>query len=203
MISPVQLLRRGMLAGRRGAIPELESGCGTYSPLVAGVEGHRANRKYHVSKKKKGPTPHSAVVHFIQPSNRQPTTLAFPTLHNNRRHTMPGDPPPDDDEYASSEDSDFLPENDAAAAPESDDFDSDVEPEKQKTLPAKRAREDDAAGEGEGSGLDNSGDEALIDKAKKKQKKKKKRRRKDGEDGDEAEGGEGGLVMTRSMRAAE
>lgn len=115
---------------------------------------------------------------------------------------MPGDPAPDDDgdEYASSEDSDFHPD-DAAAAPESEDSDSGAESDEQKSLPAKRAR-DDAAGEGESADLDNSGDEALIERSNKKQKKKK-RRRKGGEDGGEGEGAEGGLVMTRSMRAAE
>lgn len=134
---------------------------------------------------------------IAQTSNRDPPHTSPPATVTD---IMPGDPPPDDDgdEYASSEDSDFHPD-DAAAVPESEDSDSGAESDKQKALSAKRAR-DDVAGENGNADLDNSGDEALIEKANKKHKKKR-RRRKDGEDGED--GGEGGLVMTRSMRAAE
>ncbi|KAM7223750.1 Bucentaur or craniofacial development domain containing protein [Rhypophila decipiens] len=105
-------------------------------------------------------------------------------------------PPPleidlEDDDYASEEDSDFAP--DAENVPEADGDElsasDDDEPSK-NDAPAprqpKRPAQDDLG----------SGDEAIIEKAKKRQKKKAKNDQED-------EGGEGGLVKTRSMRAAE
>lgn len=115
---------------------------------------------------------------------------------------MSADPPIDEDDYASSEDSDFRPDDPGAAARESEEeeSDSDAEPAKQ-AVPAKRKK--DATGDGVDDGdLDNSGDEALIEKAKKRQKKKK-RGKDDATQQEEEDGGEGGLVKTRSMRAAE
>jgi hypothetical protein len=102
-----------------------------------------------------------------------------------------------DEEYASEEDSDFALDGsvagDASDASESED---DGEPAAQATAKRKRANDDD----GDGDGYDNSGDEAVISKGKRRQKKKEKVR--DGAD-DEGDGGEGGLIKTRSMRANE
>ncbi|TDZ24391.1 SWR1-complex protein 5 [Colletotrichum orbiculare MAFF 240422] len=113
---------------------------------------------------------------------------------------MPPDPVIDDEEYESSQDSDFAPDDDAAAAgvdSEAEDSDSEAHAE---AASSKRKR-DATAEEADDAGFENSGDEALIKKAKKKRKKTK------GGDGeaaaDDDEGGEGGLVKTRSMRAAE
>lgn len=113
---------------------------------------------------------------------------------------MSADPLIDEDEYASSEDSDFRPDDAEAAARESEgeDSDSETEPAKQ-AIPAKRKKDATADGIDDGD-LDNSGDEALVEKARKRLKKKKG---KDDARQQEEEGGEGGLVKTRSMRAAE
>jgi len=109
---------------------------------------------------------------------------------------------PEDEDYASSEDSDFAPEE----VPKHDSSESsDSEPEaddgvkktskKPRGKPAKRKRND---GEEDGDiGFENSGDEGLI----KEGKKALKRRRKKGEESDD--GGDGGLVKTRSQRALE
>ncbi|KAM7202339.1 Bucentaur or craniofacial development domain containing protein [Naviculisporaceae sp. PSN 640] len=100
---------------------------------------------------------------------------------------------PEDDDYVSEEDSDFAP--DAENAAEADDVDELSASDSEEAAPSapkpsqKRPAEDDI----------DSGDEAIIQKAKKRQKRKAK----DGQDKDEDEGGEGGLVKTRSMRAAE
>ncbi|RDL39372.1 SWR1-complex protein 5 [Venustampulla echinocandica] len=116
---------------------------------------------------------------------------------------MPPELIPDDEEYASSEDSDFAPD----AAPVRDDeevsSDSELEAESVKTTkPAKRKRGTDAE-EAEDAGFENSGDEAIIEKGKKRRKKKGKKGKKGNDEAVEDEGGEGGLVKTRSMRAAE
>ncbi len=110
-------------------------------------------------------------------------------------------PPPDvsmeDDAYASSEDSDFALENvpDNASSGESDgDGDGAA------TLATRKA---DAGGrdaaEAEDAGFENSGDEAVIGKGR-------KRRRRDkgvGAGSDGEDGGAGGFVKTRSQRANE
>ncbi|KAG8161791.1 hypothetical protein KVR01_008778 [Diaporthe batatas] len=112
---------------------------------------------------------------------------------------MSHEPTIDDEDYASSEDSDFAPEE----APErGDDASSDDEDEPAgdagAPAPAKRKRKTQA-GDAEGAedaGFENSGDEAIIGRGKKKQKSRQAQR-------DEDEGGEGGLIKTRSMRAVE
>ncbi|KAI1265105.1 bucentaur or craniofacial development-domain-containing protein [Xylariaceae sp. FL1019] len=95
-----------------------------------------------------------------------------------------------DEDYASEEDSDFLPDAapaDAASESESDDGQPSTVPRisTQKTSDAEAAQDD----------FENSGDEAIIHKGKTRQKKSK---RLDGDDG-----GEGGLIKTRSQRAQE
>jgi hypothetical protein len=114
---------------------------------------------------------------------------------------MPPELIPDDDYYASSEDSDFAPDNaPAQASEESSDGESEVDEtatKKGKLRPAKRKRGQND--EAEDLGIENSGDEAIIERALKKQRKKKGKEKEKNED----EGGEGGLVKTRSMRASE
>jgi len=105
-----------------------------------------------------------------------------------------------EEDYASSEDSDFAPED--GPAPESS---SESEAEADATAPSrtatkrKRQPEDGAA---EDAGFENSGDEAIIEKGKKKSKKRKKDQVGDGPNEDE-DAGEGGLIKTRSQRAQE
>lgn len=104
---------------------------------------------------------------------------------------MPPDPVPDqEDDYVSSEDSDFAPED----APEREVTPSDDDDQAQGAPTVKRKRQ---AGdtEAEDAGFENSGDEAIIGKGKKRLKRSKKI--------DEDEGGEGGLIKTRSQRAQE
>ncbi|KAL2128857.1 hypothetical protein VTI74DRAFT_8562 [Chaetomium olivicolor] len=98
-----------------------------------------------------------------------------------------------EEDYASEEDSDFAPDD--APAEESSVSDDDEETDSQKPESGKRKRDGDEADD---AGFENSGDEAIIEKGRKRQKKAK---RKDNEDEDE--GGEGGLIKTRRMRAAE
>ncbi|KZL85441.1 bucentaur or craniofacial development [Colletotrichum incanum] len=115
---------------------------------------------------------------------------------------MPPDPIVDEEEYESSQDSDFAPEDAVAAdgASEASDSEADGEDTATKTKTTKRKR--DANGnEAEDAGFENSGDEALIKKAKKKKRKKAKDA--DAVPDEDDEGGEGGLVKTRSMRAAQ
>ncbi|ORY70137.1 bucentaur or craniofacial development-domain-containing protein [Pseudomassariella vexata] len=99
-----------------------------------------------------------------------------------------------DEEYASEEDSDFAPDaapaETTSEASESEDGSEQPAP----TAKRKRAADDDAAD----VGYENSGDEAIISKGKKRQKKAK---RKHDVPGDDDEGGDGGLIKTRSMRA--
>ncbi|GKT44053.1 synaptobrevin 2 [Colletotrichum spaethianum] len=115
---------------------------------------------------------------------------------------MPPDPIVDDEEYESSQDSDFAPENAVAAdgGSEASDSEADGEDAATKTKTTKRKRDADG-NEAEDAGFENSGDEALIKKAKKKKRRKAKDA--DAAPDEEDEGGEGGLVKTRSMRAAE
>ncbi|TLD33295.1 hypothetical protein PspLS_00484 [Pyricularia sp. CBS 133598] len=109
--------------------------------------------------------------------------------------------PPDpnvEEEYASSEDSDFAPED--AAARESSPDDSDDEDVPLDATPAavpKRKRNVNSD-EPQDVGFENSGDEAIIEKAKTKRQKKARKANQDGD-----EGGDGGLIKTRSKRAQE
>ncbi|ROT35676.1 BCNT-domain-containing protein [Sodiomyces alkalinus F11] len=112
------------------------------------------------------------------------------------------------EEYESSQDSDFNPEaNDATNRPSdqaSSDSDSDSSDDQASSSRNKRKRPS-KVGPTEDAGFENSGDEAIISKAKRKKRKKNKSSTQDdnglqvGEDDDE--GGEGGLIKTRSMRA--
>lgn len=116
---------------------------------------------------------------------------------------MPPDPSVNDEDYASSEDSDFAPEDAAeqdAGAESSDEDDSEAVATTTTTTSApskkrKQAGDDDEAAD---AGFENSGDEAIIEKGKKRQKKSRK-----GQQDQDDEGGEGGLIKTRSMRAVE
>lgn len=102
----------------------------------------------------------------------------------------------EDENYASSEDSDFAPENvaDQASAADSDEEDPDKDRETTTTTTtARKAAHNDEA---EDAGFENSGDEAIIGKGK-------KRRRRDEGDGEDADGGVGGFVKTRNQRANE
>ncbi|KAL6924473.1 hypothetical protein ACHAPO_003694 [Fusarium lateritium] len=109
---------------------------------------------------------------------------------------MPPDPLLDEDEqYASSEDSDFAPDD----APNQVSDQSDVEGDKDEgdKVSSKRSRpaaDEDTAD----AGYDNSGDEAIIKRGEKRRKKTQTK----GVDEDE-DGGEGGLIKTRRQRAAE
>lgn len=108
---------------------------------------------------------------------------------------MPPELDPEED-YASSEDSDFAPED----APERESSPSDGEDVAREQRPAASARKRRAGDdEAEDAGFENSGDEAIIEKGKKR-RKKTKAKPSDGDDADDA-GGEGGLIKTRSMRA--
>lgn len=111
---------------------------------------------------------------------------------------MASDPNIDnEDDYASSADSDFAP--DAAPEPASDASDSEDNADDgaatgKRKLPKADSNADEA-------GYENSGDEAIIEKGKKRQKRAKTKAGKVADDDDE--GGEGGLVKTRRQRAAE
>jgi len=100
-----------------------------------------------------------------------------------------------DEDYASEEDSDFAPEpaqQDRDSSAESDD---DADTPEQRPDGKRKRQPDDAADD---AGFENSGDEAVIEKGKRRRKRAK------GRDGDELdEGGEGGLIKTRSQRAQE
>ncbi|KAF0637167.1 hypothetical protein FPSE5266_01069 [Fusarium pseudograminearum] len=115
---------------------------------------------------------------------------------------MPPDPLLDEDEqYASSEDSDFAPDD----APNQASDQSDVEDEKDEkdekdegdksTNKRSRPATDEGAAN---AGYDNSGDEAIIKRGEKRRKKTQTRGVNEDEDG-----GEGGLIKTRRQRAAE
>ncbi|GKT53222.1 SWR1-complex protein 5 [Colletotrichum tofieldiae] len=115
---------------------------------------------------------------------------------------MPPDPTVDEEEYESSQDSDFAPDDAVAADGASEASDSEADDEDAATKPKTSKRKRDADGnEAEDAGFENSGDEALIKKAKKKKRKKAKDA--DAVPDEDDEGGEGGLVKTRSMRAAQ
>lgn len=108
---------------------------------------------------------------------------------------MPPDPVIDeeDEQYASSEDSDFAPDD----APEATSDHSETEEDGKEV--SKKRKQPEACGEAQDEGYDNSGDEAIIARGHKKRKRAVDK----GRPVDEDEGGEGGLVKTRAQRAAE
>ncbi|EAQ89116.1 hypothetical protein CHGG_05735 [Chaetomium globosum CBS 148.51] len=101
-----------------------------------------------------------------------------------------------DEDYVSHEDSDFTPDN--ALTEESSASDNDEPAETEKQTQSKR-RHEGAIDAAKDAGFENSGDEAIIEKGKRRRKKAKRKDEGIGED----EGGEGGLIKTRSMRAVE
>lgn len=145
-----------------------------------------------------GPTPKE--IHRKRPHRRvyaialeQPTIYLLP----HQIYAMPPERIVDEDEeYESSQDSDFAP--DADDAPDAASNSSDSEDGDDNKAARKRQRPvKDASAEGEEE-PNNSGDEAILEKGRKKQKRAKAK----GEAVDD-EGGEGGLIKTRSQRAAE
>ncbi|OTA91566.1 hypothetical protein M434DRAFT_397095 [Hypoxylon sp. CO27-5] len=98
-----------------------------------------------------------------------------------------------DEDYVSDEDSDFAPNT----APLQGGLDASESEDDEVQLVAVPSRKRSA--DADGGDFENSGDEAIIQRGKKRQKKGK---RKDG-DLEDDEGGEGGLIKTRSMRAVE
>ncbi|PNY24394.1 Swr1-complex protein 5 [Tolypocladium capitatum] len=111
---------------------------------------------------------------------------------------MPPDPFTDDDDeqYASSEDSDFAPDE----APEQGSEQSDSDDGEAKPTAKRRRPAGDVDGQdGQDDGYDNSGDEAIIEKGRKRRKKAKNK----GQACDDEDGGEGGLIKTRRQRAEE
>lgn len=126
-----------------------------------------------------------------------------PPTKRNLPPIMPPEPMLVDEDYASDQDSDFAPEA-AASGVASDASDSESDSDVDATTStssAKRKRDNGSAPNAQAGDIagdfENSGDEAIIHKGKKKQNKAKRK-----EAGDD-EGGEGGLIKTRSMRAAE
>ncbi|RDA83065.1 hypothetical protein CP532_3856 [Ophiocordyceps camponoti-leonardi (nom. inval.)] len=103
---------------------------------------------------------------------------------------MPSPSNNDDEQYISSQDSDFAPDDGPAHG--SDASDSDEEPRRQEDGSSKRRRRSEAE-----DGYNNSGDEAVIQKGRKRQKRAANK-------GDDLyDGGEGGLIKTRRQRAEE
>ncbi|KFA68811.1 hypothetical protein S40285_01146 [Stachybotrys chlorohalonatus IBT 40285] len=98
----------------------------------------------------------------------------------------------DDEQYASSQDSDFAPEVASAADTDTSDSEDDgVKLKQGKRTAGADTNTKDAS-------YDNSGDEAIIEKGKRRRKKHKV-----GVEDKDDEGGEGGLIKTRRQRAAE
>ncbi|KAB5558054.1 bucentaur or craniofacial development-domain-containing protein [Coniochaeta sp. 2T2.1] len=128
---------------------------------------------------------------------------------------MPPDPLLDveEDDYASSEDSDFAPE---AAAAEEEEVESNLSEDEAadeaaadtqtpatataaapSTTTKRKRKQAGGQEEAEDAGFENSGDEAIIGRGKKRLKRGRQNALED------EEGGEGGLIKTRSQRAAE
>jgi hypothetical protein len=116
------------------------------------------------------------------------------SLPNANVAKMPPDPELDeeDEQYASSEDSDFAPDN--APEPASDLSDSEG-----NATEGRKRKQSKPEGEDQDEGYDNSGDEAIIAKGHKRRKRAEEK----GRSVDVDEGGEGGLVKTRAQRALE
>ncbi|KAK4230824.1 swr complex subunit [Podospora fimiseda] len=111
---------------------------------------------------------------------------------------MPPELIPEED-YLSEEDSDFAPEDvpaeeSSASGDEDEEAPASAKPAagEERKRPASATKDEDTVAED--AGFENSGDEAIIVKGKKRRKKNKD---------EDDEGGEGGLVKTRSMRAVE
>lgn len=127
------------------------------------------------------------------------THQSFTSSHHPPK--MPSDPIVDDEDYASSEDSDFAPEDapeQDGGAESSDEDDSEAVPAAKSAAPSKKRTQAGDGDEAADAGFENSGDEAIIEKGKKRQKKTRK-----AQQNLDDEGGEGGLIKTRSMRAVE
>ncbi|PSR94417.1 bucentaur or craniofacial development-domain-containing protein [Coniella lustricola] len=120
----------------------------------------------------------------------------------------------EEEDYASSEDSDFAP--DEAPEQEGDGIDSDASSENEQddhdgttttaTARKKRKHKDgqkQQQGAEDDAGFENSGDEAIIEKGKRKKNKKRRKGDKALDDEEDEAGAEGGLIKTRSMRALE
>ncbi|KAL7791032.1 bucentaur or craniofacial development domain-containing protein [Trichoderma ceciliae] len=100
----------------------------------------------------------------------------------------------EDEEYESSQDSDFAPD----AAPEAASSASDSEDDAGEAAGKRRRRPVNDTSAETGQDYGNSGDEAIIEKGRKRQKRAKAK----GAAVDD-QGGEGGLIKTRRQRAAE
>ena len=102
-----------------------------------------------------------------------------------------------DEDYVSGEDSDFAPD-DAPERELSAELDDEAEASSEGRPATKRKRE---AGDGDADDGDfeNSGDEAIIEKGKKRRRKAIEKDR----GVEDEDGGEGGLIKTRSQRAQE
>jgi hypothetical protein len=108
---------------------------------------------------------------------------------------MPPDPLTDDDEqYVSADDSDFAPDEVPGIASSDSEAEGEAEaPTSKKRKQASAADRGDAIDDAD---ADNSGDEAIVNRGKKRLKRSK-------DVLDDEEGGEGGLVKTRAQRAQE
>lgn len=107
----------------------------------------------------------------------------------------------DDEQYASEDDSDFAPD-DAPDQPSDSDGDDDGDGDDAASRLTGKGRRADGRGgarNDDGGGYDNSGDEVVIAKGRKRQKRARDR----GDASDDEAGGEGGLVKTRRQRAAQ
>ncbi|KAI1186872.1 bucentaur or craniofacial development-domain-containing protein [Nemania serpens] len=102
-----------------------------------------------------------------------------------------------DEEYASEDDSDFAPG--APPADEGSEVESESEGDGDQTTNATPKRKQTGA-DAALDDFENSGDETVIQKGRKRQKKT---RRNNGDAEDDNEGGEGGLIKTRRQRALE
>ncbi|KAL1843805.1 hypothetical protein VTJ49DRAFT_7515 [Mycothermus thermophilus] len=111
--------------------------------------------------------------------------------------TMQSDPVVDED-YVSEEDSDFAPDEAAAEESSVSENEADGDDGESATLVNRKRAAGEA--EAEDAGFENSGDEAIIERGKKRQKKSDKKY--DGGADDEG-ANEGPLIKTRRMRAAE
>ena len=125
---------------------------------------------------------------------------SYPSSSHPTQHTLATTMTPalidEDEQYKSSEDSDFAPD----AAPGNDSGASDSEGDDAKGQPpSKKQRTSTPTKDGD-AGYDNSGDEAIIEKGKRRRKRAKA---KSAAADEEYEGGEGGLVKTRRQRAQE
>ncbi|KAM3506148.1 hypothetical protein MY10362_002534 [Beauveria mimosiformis] len=98
----------------------------------------------------------------------------------------------EDEQYDSANDSDFAPDGEPNVVSSDDENDEDDEGRKRKK-PSKENADDATAAEYDVV-YENSGDEAIITKGKKRLKKAKNA---------DDEGGDGGLIKTRAQRAAE